>query len=98
MAPKATTLTTKGQVTVPVEVRHFLGVQAGDRVRFVIEDGEVKVRTLSADIDSVFGSVKPVRPGLTVDQALKEARATIGEEFALEDRNATRRAARERRR
>lgn len=29
------TLTTKGQITIPVEVRAALGVDAGDRVEFV---------------------------------------------------------------
>jgi len=29
------TLTTKGQITIPVEVRASLGVDAGDRVEFV---------------------------------------------------------------
>ena len=29
------TLTTKGQITIPVDVRNALGVDAGDRVEFV---------------------------------------------------------------
>ncbi len=38
-------LTSKGQVTVPVEVRRHLGVEPRDRVAFVIaDDGTVEVR------------------------------------------------------
>ena len=33
----------KGQVTIPKNIRNVLGVETGDRVTFVVEDGEVKV-------------------------------------------------------
>ena len=32
------TLTTKGQVTIPKEVREHLGVETGDRLSFVVQD------------------------------------------------------------
>ena len=32
------TLTTKGQVTIPKEVREHLGVDTGDRLSFVVQD------------------------------------------------------------
>ena len=41
----ATTLTSKGQVTIPKVVRDFLRIKPGDRLDFVIEaDGRVVVR------------------------------------------------------
>ncbi len=33
----------KGQVTIPKNIRTFLGVSTGDRVTFIVEDGVVKV-------------------------------------------------------
>ena len=33
----------KGQTTLPEPVREALSVQAGDRVRYVIRDGEVRI-------------------------------------------------------
>jgi len=33
----------KGQVTIPIDVRRFLGLQPGDDVEFVIEDDGVHV-------------------------------------------------------
>ncbi len=38
------TISSKGQVTVPVEVRRRLGVGAGDQVEFAIEDGRTVLR------------------------------------------------------
>ena len=44
------TVTVKGQTTLPKDVRRALGLVSGDRVRYVILDGEVrllKVRPVS---------------------------------------------------
>ena len=44
--PRAT-ITTKGQITIPKEVRDHLGVDAGDKVDFIVQrDGTVSVRRL----------------------------------------------------
>lgn len=37
-------ITSKGQITVPKQIRIALGVEAGDSLVFEREDGEVKVR------------------------------------------------------
>ena len=37
------TVTTKGQTTLPKAVRSALGIAPGDRVRYVILDGEVRL-------------------------------------------------------
>ncbi len=33
----------KGQVTIPKNIREVLGVSTGDRVTFIVEDGTVRV-------------------------------------------------------
>jgi len=38
MAPSST-ISSKGQITVPIEIRRRLGVKQGDRVEFVIDNG-----------------------------------------------------------
>lgn len=40
----ASTISSKGQVTVPIEVRHRLGLREGDRVEFVFENGRTVLR------------------------------------------------------
>lgn len=37
------TVTVKGQTTLPRDVRAALGLASGDRVRYVILDGEVRI-------------------------------------------------------
>ena len=38
------TISSKGQITVPVEVRQRLGLKAGDRVEFAVENGQTVLR------------------------------------------------------
>ena len=40
----SSTISSKGQVTIPQEVRRRLGLEAGDRVEFVLEEGRTIVR------------------------------------------------------
>jgi AbrB family looped-hinge helix DNA binding protein len=53
------TITAKGQTTVPKEVRDHLGLRPGDRIEFVIEpDGGVRVEALSVDLRSLKGTLR----------------------------------------
>jgi len=38
------TISSKGQITVPLEVRQRLGLKAGDRVEFAVENGQTVLR------------------------------------------------------
>jgi antitoxin PrlF len=38
------TVSSKGQVTIPREIRTRLGLKEGDRVEFVVEDGKTLLR------------------------------------------------------
>jgi antitoxin PrlF len=41
------TITSKGQVTIPAEVRKYLGIKTNDKIGFVIDDeGVVRLRVL----------------------------------------------------
>lgn len=53
------TVTSKGQITVPKEIRDHLGVQAGDRLSFQIgSGGEVIVEPETVDVRSLRGMLK----------------------------------------
>lgn len=47
------TLSSKGQVTIPKRVREALGLRAGDAVEYVLADAEVLLRRLSP-VDRAF--------------------------------------------
>ncbi len=50
------TLTSKGQITMPQEVRQTLGLHAGDKVDFVPDDaGGFKVVALRKDVTALRG-------------------------------------------
>ena len=56
------TLTSKGQVTIPKDVRDRLRLRSGDRLEFTVEDdGTVRVRRRSVDVLDVVGIVKADR-------------------------------------
>jgi len=58
------TLTSKGQLTLPKEVRDAMGVGPGDRVEFVrMEDGNFAVLPATLSIKSLKGIIpKPKQP------------------------------------
>jgi antitoxin PrlF len=52
-------LTSKGQVTIPMEVRQKLRLKPGDRIDFVLEKGgEVRVKALKRPITDLLGILK----------------------------------------
>ena len=61
----AATLTSKGQITIPVVVREKLGLATGDRVEFVeIGPGEFALKAATEDVRSLKGMVR--RPSTPV--------------------------------
>jgi AbrB family looped-hinge helix DNA binding protein len=57
-------ITSKGQVTIPKEVRDALGVETGDRLEFVAEEkGVYKVVAATRDVRHLKGLIaKPAKP------------------------------------
>ncbi|TAK30928.1 MAG: AbrB/MazE/SpoVT family DNA-binding domain-containing protein [Chloroflexota bacterium] len=53
------TLTQRGQVTVPAEVRRILHLRPKDKVAFQIDDDEVRLVPAKFTLETAFGSVRP---------------------------------------
>jgi antitoxin PrlF len=51
-------VTSKGQITIPAEIRAALEVEAGDRVRFVVDDGSVRVERERSWVERTAGMFK----------------------------------------
>lgn len=60
-------ITAKGQTTLPKPVREALGVGAGDRVRYVIADGEVRILAVRP-VSRLFGALRHDGPPVTLEQ------------------------------
>ena len=60
-------ITKKGQTTLPKPVRETLGVQAGDRVRYVISNGEVRILAVRP-ISRLFGMLQHNGPAVTLEE------------------------------
>ncbi len=62
----SSTITSKGQTTLPRSVRQALGVVPGDRVRYVIlEDREVRILPIRR-LSQLFGTLQRERPPVTL--------------------------------
>ncbi|MBI3665476.1 MAG: type II toxin-antitoxin system PrlF family antitoxin [Acidobacteria bacterium] len=72
------TLTSKGQITVPMPVRNLLGLRTGDRVDFVLgPDGRVSLEARRTPFEKLRGILRnPRRKPLGVramDSAIRKA-------------------------
>lgn len=70
-------MTSKGQVTIPKEVRDDLGIRPGDDVQFVRDHGIVRIRKGSVDFDAAYkkwaGYLGDLG-GQTVDELIEDMR------------------------
>lgn len=74
------TITTKGQITIPKEVRDRLQLKAGSRVNFVFgRNGSVTLKPVKTDFRSLRGIIKsPLGRPITI----KEMNEAIGRGYA----------------
>jgi antitoxin PrlF len=66
------TVTVKGQTTLPKDVRTALGLTSGDRVRYVILEGEVRIVKACSAKDLKGMLARPGRTSVSVE-AMDEA-------------------------
>lgn len=71
-------LTSKGQLTIPIELRNLLNIKEGDRLAFVLDENEKIIEVqpkLKKSIRSVMGALKSNIPqNIDVDEALELAK------------------------
>jgi AbrB family looped-hinge helix DNA binding protein len=74
-----TTMTTKGQVTIPKRLREHLGLKAGSNVEFELEsDGRVVLKSRRKAPKSRFAKLRgTMKSGMTTDEIMA---LTRGEE------------------
>jgi AbrB family looped-hinge helix DNA binding protein len=64
-----TTVTSKGQVTLPKKVREALRIRPGDRIDFVVDEkGDVRLRAANLDVSELRGLLqRPERKPVTLE-------------------------------
>ena len=76
------TLTSKGQITIPADVRRVLNVQAGDRVEFVqVEPGRFELVAATRSVRELKGLFGPASRTVSIDEmnrAIAERGASAG--------------------
>ncbi len=55
-------VTSKGQITIPAEIRAALSVVPGDRVSFLLEDGVIRVEREQSWVERTAGMFKDRGP------------------------------------
>ena len=74
---KSATITSKGQITIPKEIRDYLKLEIGSKIGFVIdENGTVKVIPLNVPVTALSGMLH--RPGLAA-ATIEEMESAITE-------------------
>ncbi len=63
-----TTVTRKGQVTVPVEIRREMGIKEGDRVTFVVDEAGIHFKRGESVVARTAGLFKGRGPRLSAEQ------------------------------
>ena len=64
------TITTKGQVTIPKDIRDYLHLNQGDKIEIVANDkGEAIIRPISKKVDDLYGILKrPKQKSVSVEE------------------------------
>lgn len=66
------TLTSKGQTTIPQEIRTYLGVHPGDKLEFLIDvKGQVILTPLIADVRELKALLPKPKKKVTIEQMNK---------------------------
>ena len=78
-----TTITKKGQTTIPKKIREYLGVKPKDKIEFEVKEGVVSIKP-AVSLDSNFGRVRPRRKPEDFRAMRKFFEKEVGRESAKE--------------
>ena len=73
-----TTVTQKGQVTIPIELRKALNINPKDKVAFRLDAGEIRIRHVGSQLLAGYGAGEP----MTRPEDFRRIRREVEEEIA----------------
>ncbi len=83
MHQRTARITTKGQVTIPIEVRRLLGVRPHDKVAFVVRKDQVCLLPATSVAARTAGMFKGPEPPLSPDDEKAAAEEAMAEEAEI---------------
>lgn len=78
-----TTMTQKGQVTIPKRIREYLGIRPNDKIEFAIDEDDVKIKPVRA-LEANLGRVQPTHTPEDFHAIRTAFEAQVGEDAAKE--------------
>jgi AbrB family looped-hinge helix DNA binding protein len=75
-----TTVTRKGQVTIPVEIRRTMGLKEGDQIAFVLDGEEVRLAHWIDPVTRTAGVLKSDQPAGTPREEKEAFERAVAEE------------------
>ncbi len=73
-------VTSKGQVTIPVEVRRLLGVKPRDKVSFLVDGDKVRITRRESVVARTAGIFKSNKPTATIEEMRESFERGVAEE------------------
>lgn len=73
MARFMSSVSPKGQVTIPLEIRKRFGIKPKDKVAFEVEGDSVKLAPAAFTLETAFGSVTPINRPENFKQLSRQA-------------------------
>ena len=74
------TLTSKGQITIPKSLRESMSIDAGDKIEFIInEQNEVVIKPITKKAIDVFGQLSKYKKNKPI--SIEEMNEAIGDQF-----------------
>lgn len=80
MTALTSSVSPKGQVTIPQSIRHLLGIKPKDKVAFIVADGHIEIVAVRSELEAIYQSV----PALPVQRTWREITEIAAEEHAVE--------------
>lgn len=81
-------MSSKGQITLPKEIRDRLGLKQGDRVRFIIEDdGRVRLLPAKRDISELMGILPKPRRAYSLEELDEIVQTAVARHVVGHDRD-----------
>ncbi len=97
MQQLVSSMTKKGQVTIPSDIRKLLGLRPHDKVAFVVEDNQVWIRAAISVAERTAGMLKSDQPMLSIKEETEAAEQAMADEADNKERQGFYKAREERR-